>query len=226
MTNYEEIVALVIFVPCLFCVLAGCLSMASYRCACCGCPNGSQQHRPRRSCLCPASQELPMSVFRLTQHNYRRVTSRGNSTILDSREMSVRYMDEGESQVVSEFDYRQNLHLECGVLALEPPPPYAEVEKDVEQVGEEGNQNDEVEEEGDERNYAAVLCVQPSTSGRGEPPPYQERDRAASRLRNMVSRAVRVGRYRRREAIQLGSLPSRESSNGSSDDPEADISGV
>lgn len=134
----------------------------------------------------------------------------------------MRYEDEG-SQVVSEFDYRQNLHMECGVVALEPPPPYTAVEKDLEQQTQEGAASEE-EVEGEERNYAAVLCMRPRNT-RESPPPYDERDRAR-RIKNMVSKAVRVVGRRNSEAIQLGTLQMRESSssNGSSDDP--DVSGV
>ena len=139
MTNYEEIVALLIFIPCIFCVIAGILSMASYRCACC-CPTNNRRFRWRfRSCSSPQHrQEVPMSIFRLTQHTYHRLTQSGSILSCSGEEGNTaggggsnRTGSRGGGQIVTEFDYRQNLHMECSVMALEPPPPYAIAMKEL-----------------------------------------------------------------------------------------------
>jgi hypothetical protein len=59
---------------------------------------------------------------------------------------------------VAEFDYRQNLHMECGVVALEPPPPYTIAMKEL-------THQVDGEREPDEGTYR-----------RGSPPPYMGSD--------------------------------------------------
>ena len=187
--------------------------MASYRCACC-CPDRNHSRRSRSR----AQQHIPMNVFRLTQHSYQRI-SRENSTILNNQQMSMSYEDEG-SNIVSEFDYRQCLHMECGVVALEPPPPYtaAVVKTAGQQSTREGAASEE-QVEGEERNYDSVQCIHQGSRNTIPPPPYEERDRAR-RIRNLVSKAVgRFGGRRNNEVIALRTLSTSESSN-SSENPD------
>lgn len=217
MTNFEELVALLVFIPCLFCVLAGALSMASYRCACC-CPNSNSSSRRR----CTAHQVLPMSVFRLTEHSYRRLTSSNSSTIINQNSSAGRsYADEESSQVVTDFDYRQSLHMECGVVALEPPPSYTVAMEGLHQQIQGGSTSEE-EGETDERpsqNHAALLRM---NSGNDRefppPPPYDESDRGR---RSRVNGRVRVGLHRNNEVIQLRVLPVSESHRSSMDESDA-----
>lgn len=202
MTNTEEIIALLIFVPCVFCVVAGIISMASYRCPCC-CPSSNH----RRSRPCPTHQEVPMRVLRLTQHSYRRLIS-SSSTAVNHNE-SFGYEDQNRHEV-TEFDYRQNLHMECGVVALEPPPSYAAAMKEQhhKRPREENSpcsSSTGQEEEGDEdrverrENYTSIIHL----SSAGSPPPYDEDGESL-----VTNRREREGPpSRNRELIRLAVYP-------------------
>lgn len=203
MTNTEEIIALLIFVPCVFCVVAGIISMASYRCPCC-CPSSNH----RRSRPCPTHQEVPMRVLRLTQHSYRRLIS-SSSTAVNHNE-SFGYEDQNRHEV-TEFDYRQNLHMECGVVALEPPPSYAAAMKEQhhkrprEENSHCSSSTGQEEEEGDEdrverrENYTSIIHL----SSAGSPPPYDED--GESLVTNRREREGPPGRNR--ELIRLAVYP-------------------
>ncbi len=204
MTNYEEILVLLIFIPCVFCIIAGIASMASYRCACC-CPSSTRGHRRnRRSRLCPSGQEIPMTVFQLTQRSYRRLTQ-STSSILDQSITNLRFEDHGDhNREVTEFDYRQTLHMECGVVALEPPPSYTMATKEL------GHQ---IHENSPDAN---TTQEQPETSENGDTnpssikesslPPYEERERAGLGDRNWDIDRMMPGRNS--DFIQLNVFPS------------------
>lgn len=140
-----------------------------------------------------------MSVFRLTRHTYERLTQSG----------SIRDGDENAgnetNRVVTEFDYRQNLHMECGVVALEPPPPYAiamkELTRQMESAEREGR-GTRVRATNDRSGYTPVASpVNPRI--RESPPPYEERERAGG---NRPGNAESRGR-RNSELILLTSIP-------------------
>ncbi len=174
MTNIEEVLALIIFVPCVFCIVAGVCSMASQKCNSCCCVDGG---RDRRSFwLHP--QQLWRSNSRDNQQSYRRLT-RGSSTI-----MNLSFEEDG-GQVVTEFDFRQSLHMECGVLALEPPPSYTAslikhgrtkgrtVSESAINSGTQYTLQDEPEEE-DRRHGQEESCFKHQEGTKGSPPPYPE----------------------------------------------------
>lgn len=143
-----------------------------------------------------------MSVFRLTQHTHERLTQSGS--IRDSNE-NTGYET---NRVVAEFDYRQNLHMECGVVAMEPPPPYTIAMKELTQ------QMESAEREG--RGIRSVIRDRTTTDGyvpmaspvnpviRESPPPYEERERAAGS--NRPGNSEDRGR-RNSELILLASIP-------------------
>lgn len=183
MTNFEEIIALVIFLPCLICVLAGICSMVSYRCACCCNSNNNSESSCNNSGLWHCLQGT-RTDFQEGQHNYTRRT-RGTSTLLN-----LSFEEEG-SRLITEFDFRQSLHMECGVVALEPPPSYAAAMKTFnKQTGQqrelaEGQQREVVEGGGCRvsHNESTTMFItsargEVSASGmmvsKGSPPPYRE----------------------------------------------------
>ena len=90
MINYEEIVTLVIFVPCVICVLVGIFCMASHRCGCCP---SVVSHLRRRDRPCPNHQEVPMRVLRLSQHSYHRLTQSGSRPDQNSADVRLRVSD-------------------------------------------------------------------------------------------------------------------------------------
>lgn len=173
MTNFEEIIALIIFLPCILCVLVGICSMASYRCTCCCFSNSNSGNNCSTSSNFWYSQQDSRRA--LAEANYRRLT-RDTSTILNLS------FDEGRSQVVTEFDFRQSLHMECGVVALEPPPSYTAAMKSVQERT--GGQKEAVV--GDSHRGLGDESHVPFSSARGEvqangkmmpkgsPPPYRE----------------------------------------------------
>lgn len=112
-----------------------------------------------------------MSVFRLTRHTYERLTQSGSIRDGSDANAFPRCVSE-TNQVVTEFDYRQNLHMGCGVVALEPPPPYAIAMKELPHCMDRGNTQRVASERGaDECSTVA------SPGNRGSPPPYEERER-------------------------------------------------
>jgi len=112
MINAEELIVLLVFVPCALCVVIGMCSMTSHKCNSCCCVDS----RDRNSFwLYP--QHLRRTNSQDNQQGYRRLT-RDTAAFLN---MSF---EEDRGQVVTEFDFRQSLHMECGVLALESPPSY------------------------------------------------------------------------------------------------------
>ncbi len=172
MTNYEEIVALSIFIPCSLCVIAGACSMASYKCSCCS--SNENTRRPFSSSNCRSvSTRVPMRMLRLTQTGYRRLTG-GSST----RDMELGRRIGNDD--ITEFDYRQNLHLERGVLSLEPPPSYTVAMSQVNGESEEyqSETNGEQESEDSSTNNTAVLNM------KGSLPPYDPRHSTTRSSRN------------------------------------------
>ena len=180
MTNYEEVVSLVIFVPCLFCVVVGIFSMASYRCTCC-CPDGINRSRS----LCPVHDRAtrPFRILRLMtpQRGVGGSTTR-SSTLIRHRdcEFSVRFEN------TTEFDIRQNLHLERGVLALESPPSYATAMDTLRHQKESRDCRLEIDLSDDRRgqqseNFPLLPMIneiesESFASNRGSPPPYEVED--------------------------------------------------
>ena len=113
MINSEELIALVIFVPCGICVLIGMCSMASHKCNSCCCVDSRDRNSfwlyPQQLRRRTSSQDNPQS--------YRRLTG-------DTAAFLNMSFEEDGGHIVTEFDFRQSLHMECGVLALESPPSY------------------------------------------------------------------------------------------------------
>lgn len=100
------------------------------------------------------------------------------------------------TQVVTEFDYRQSLHMECGVLALEPPPSYTTAMNNPTDHQAQGGSTENEEEKRVSVNYRAALQLS-AKNNRGSPPPYDgNRDRACR------SRGTTEG-HRNSEIIQL-----------------------
>lgn len=113
-----------------------------------------------------------MSEFRLTQHTYQRLTQSGSIRDDSNASTFPRFVSE-TNQVVTEFDYRQSLHMECGVVALEPPPPYTM--KEIPHCMDRGD----TERANGERGANEPNSYTPMTSpvNRESPPPYEERER-------------------------------------------------
>lgn len=160
-----------------------------------------------------------MSVFRLTRHTYQRLTQSGSFQNQISEESNASASRHGNetSQFFSEFDYRQNLHMECGVMALEAPPSYAIAMKELShddtdntrQPRERGELTNwtQQREEGATRVPSAAQLGQQSIGG---PPPYDDRGRN-NRYGNVVasgggSSSNEVAERRDSEIILLSSL--------------------
>ena len=145
----------------------------------------------------------------LTQHSYRRLTQ-NTSSLLDQSISDVNrsFEEGGYSQEVTEFDYRQTLHMECGVVALEPPPSYTVAMKELgHQLRESSRERGVSEEEGrseDSENYASD--DNPGSNSKETLPPYTERDRASLGDRSWDIHRMIPGRNR--DVIQLNILPS------------------
>lgn len=183
MTNFEEVIALVIFLPCLVCVLAGICSMGSYRCACCCCYSNNSENCYTISYPWYCQQD-PRTDLHEAQQNYRRLT-RDTSTVLNLS------FDEEGSRVVTEFDFRQSLHMECGVLALEPPPSYAAAMKTVQVQSKGGQRAVSVREsniDGPDPTSTPITRTLPKES----PPPYHEETSSHAIHLNVLSAVVRT----------------------------------
>ena len=114
-----------------------------------------------------------MSVFRLTQHTYQILTQSGSVRDDGDATTLPRYVSQS-NRVVTEFDYRQNLHMECGVVALDPPPPYAIAMKEL-------PHNRTERERGGASKRSSCNIPMASPVSRGSPPPsYEERERAGA----------------------------------------------
>lgn len=131
-----------------------------------------------------------MSVFRLTQHTYQILAQSGSVREDGDAATLPRHMGPN-NRVVTEFDYRQNLHMECGVVALDPPPTYAIAMKEL-------PQNHAKRERGASMHSGNIPMASPVS--RGSPPPYKERERAGA------DRGGREEPNRDSEVIRLASI--------------------
>ncbi len=163
-----------------------------------------------------------MGVFRLTQHTYHRLTQSGSLLNQNDGDVRVRYEDDigtryenDARRLVTEFDYRQHLHMECGVVALEPPPPYTIAMKELTHRTDRGGHTARAREEGEvDEGFLMGSRGEDQGTSKGSPPPYNQMDGAGV---NRSGNEERAGRGNS-ELILMDSMPraeTQELSNGS-----------
>lgn len=147
-----------------------------------------------------------MTVFQLTQHSYRRLAQSNSSLHQSIREPNIS-LDSGSYN--HDFDYRQTLHMECGVVALEPPPSYTVAMKELDQQLKEAKTDTSMEEmaEKSERSKDTEDSTDDTPGSNTETfSQYTETDRAGLHGRAWDHHRMTPGRNR--DFIQLNVLSS------------------